>query len=200
MDEYSTYQEMAVVQREGVDYAIEHRVLPGRAAVLAIHGGAIERHSDTIARVIAGSEFSYYLLIGKRKTENRRYLHIASHRYVEPRALSVVADAPAVVTVHGHRSTTESFMMLGGLNRSAVARLMKSFSQMGIATQPCTAGLAGSESGNICNRGATGAGVQLELSMKLRQDLITNESLSNVFCRIVRTDLLRPGDRQIPNE
>jgi phage replication-related protein YjqB (UPF0714/DUF867 family) len=47
-------------------------------------------------------------------------------------------------------------------------------------------GLAGRDPANICNRSATGAGVQLELPWTLRRQLTSRPGLLSAFCNAIR--------------
>src|SRR3984893_12378075 len=102
---------------EGVDFAV-HTLCRERStvAVIAPHGGGIEGRTSEIARLIAGDEHHLYLFEGLRTTgDNFDCLHLASHRFDEPRALDLISGCDTVVAVHGYAAPGPD-VLLGGLN------------------------------------------------------------------------------------
>ena len=192
-DEYATYDEMARHQRENVDFVVEWEVREASAAVLAIHGGPIERHTDLIARSLARDDLSYYVLIGKRAAENKRYLHIASERFEEPRALRVLQSATAVVAIHGEANETELYVMPGGCDLSLRNSISVHLEAADFETRTAPPHLSGKDPSNICNRGKTRQGVQLEISMALRTVLAYDAETLRRFSDSVRAVLVGAG-------
>ena len=144
-------------------------------AVAAPHGGGIEPGTSEIALAIAGTDLSYYLFEGQKRTGNSA-LHITSRRFDEPHGLAVLRRAARVLTVHGERSDEET-VFLGGLDRSLRRGVATALARAGYAVaEPPSASLDGRDARNLCNAGRTGAGVQLELPAGLRRSFF--ESLS----------------------
>lgn len=123
-------------------------------AVLAIHGGKIERHTDVLARDIAGIDFSFYVLTGQRSSGNKRFLHVASERYEEPRVLAVLDGARYVVSLHGAADATQPFVMVGGLDQTLGSNIAQSLQAAGFQVRHPPRRLAGGLEKNICNRGS----------------------------------------------
>lgn len=73
-----------------------------------------------------------------------------------------------VVTVHGCGVDGEIVLLGGGDDalRGAIAAQLEA---VGVRFDDAPARLAGADPRNICNRGRTGRGVQLEVSMGLRR-------------------------------
>lgn len=180
-----------IAKDEGRDFRIEQRLgmTPG-TVVLAIHGGRIERHTDLIARCIAGEEFSYYALIGGMLRENKKHLHIASEKFDECRAVEMVEEAERVISIHGEKDTKEKYVMLGGRDYELKRRIAKALEGENFTTikNPPNAYAAKSKE-NICNRGQSGAGVQLEISKKLRDTLFNESDQLKKFVRAIRGEL-----------
>lgn len=95
-----------------------------------------------------------------------------------------------MIAIHGRRDADDAEVVwLGGRDtilRQAVAGALL---QHGFAARVETDALAGAHRDNICNRGATGAGVQLELPRTLRDRLRNDEILLRDFASAVRSAL-----------
>jgi phage replication-related protein YjqB (UPF0714/DUF867 family) len=169
-DDFRCYDDLAKHYLEGVDYAV-HVVARERsqAAVLAPHGGRIEGRTSEIARLIAGDDHSLYLFEGLRTTgDNFDCLHLASRYFDEPRALDLIAGCDIVIAVHGY-AAVGSDVLLGGLNEDLKRDIAQALAGAGISCQMEGHRFPGTQPRNICNRGRSGAGVQLELSEGLRK-------------------------------
>lgn len=185
-DEYMTYCAMAAVQQEGRDFVVDYAVRTSAVAILAIHGGKIEPHTDELARDIAGDDFSYYVLRGQRASENMRFLHIASERFEEPRVLEVLRASQNVVSLHGAAHARQPFVMMGGLDNELRDTITAALEGAGFSLRQPPRRLAALSSTNVCNRGRRRVGVQLELSAHLRRLLATQQELHTSFCEAVR--------------
>jgi phage replication-related protein YjqB (UPF0714/DUF867 family) len=169
-DEFLCYDDLAERYTEGVDYAVHVRsVGRSRVAVLAPHGGGVEGRTSEIARLIAGDDHGLYLFEGLRTTgDNFDCLHLASHRFDEPRALALISGCDTVIAVHGYAASGPD-VLLGGLNERLKQAVAQALARIGLS---CLSGghrFPGTHPRNICNRGRSGAGVQLELSEGLRK-------------------------------
>ena len=169
-DTFRCYGDLARSYVEDVDYAVrvtkrEH----SRVAVLAPHGGRIEGRTSEIARLIAGGDHSLYLFEGLRPTgDNFDCLHLASRYFDEPRALDLIADCDIVIAVHGYASAGPD-VLLGGLDAGLKRDIAQALAAAGISCQLEGHRFPGTQPRNICNRGRSGAGIQLELSEGLRK-------------------------------
>ena len=171
MDNYRSFLELSEEEQEGRDFIVEVRQTPSPLAIIAPHGGRIEPGTFTIADVIAGAEFSFYGFRGIKPSGNHR-LHLTSSLFDDPRALNVIQSATTVVTLHGCRGN-EPMIFLGGRNDRILLRLLDSLRDTGLPVQEALPGnLRGCHPENLCNRGKSGKGVQMELSRGLRELLI----------------------------
>jgi phage replication-related protein YjqB (UPF0714/DUF867 family) len=170
LNDFRCYDELARCYTEGVDYAVH--VMPrerSRVAVLAPHGGRIEGRTSEIARLIAGDEHGLYLFEGLRKTgDNFERLHLASQWFDEPRALDLVSVCDTVVAVHGYAAPGPD-VLLGGLNERLKVEIAQALTEIGFSCLIEGHRFPGRHPRNICNRGRSGEGVQLELSEGLRE-------------------------------
>jgi phage replication-related protein YjqB (UPF0714/DUF867 family) len=169
-DDFHSYDDLARHFREGVDYAV-HVVPRERSpiAVLAPHGGRIEGRTSDVARLIAGDEHGLYLFEGLRTTgDNFDCLHLSSRWFDEPRALDLVSRCDTVVAVHGYVGPGPD-VLLGGLNDELKEKIARSLAQAGLSYLTDGHRFPGADPRNICNRGRSGAGVQLELSDRVRK-------------------------------
>jgi phage replication-related protein YjqB (UPF0714/DUF867 family) len=166
-DRYASYAELSASEIEGRDYRrVIVRKLTSAIAVIAPHGGGIERWTSEIARAIAGDDFNLYLFEGI-KSKNNRDLHITSRRFDEPRCLGLVAECDVVVAVHGCIADDER-VLLGGLDATLKTEIAQALFDVGLTVETDGHRFPAVDKNNICNRGRTGRGIQLEISGVLR--------------------------------
>lgn len=168
-DKYRNFAELAAAEDPG-SYRIVAVNRGSAQVLLAPHGGGIEPGTSEIALAIAGDDVSLYLFEG-RKAAGNRDLHITSTNFDEPQGRQLVAASQVAVAVHGEASDAGAIVYLGGRDAGLIATLQQHLEQDGFDVRKhASAALQGTHSENICNRGQSGAGVQLELSKALRQD------------------------------
>ncbi|MGH8657951.1 MAG: poly-gamma-glutamate hydrolase family protein [Gammaproteobacteria bacterium] len=171
-DKYANFSQLSRHEVAELDYRI--RVRHGRSgiAILAPHGGRIERGTTPIADAIAGQEHTFYSFEGIKPELTRNHdLHITSDHFDEPRALFAVTGAHRVVTIHGAKGL-EAAVYLGGLDTALRRRVLTVLNEAGFATADDPSPTRqGSGATNICNRGRTNKGLQLELTLGLRKRL-----------------------------
>lgn len=177
MDRYANFEALQAEQREDQDFRVRTALREeAKIAVVAPHGGAIEPGTSELAIAISGSDLSFAVFEGIKAKKNRD-LHITSTNFDEPRCVNVVAQAIAAVTIHGEASQG-AVAYIGGADRALRKHISKSLSDAGFDVQEHQdPALQGTSPANICNRGTSGGGVQLELSRGLRSTLF--ESLDS---------------------
>lgn len=147
-------------------YAITtHRGANPEVAIIAPHGGKIEPGTSRLTRDIAGQDYSYYLFEGK-KAEGNRDLHVTSHHFDEPQSLVLIAEATTVLAIHGCKG--EGAINVGGLDTPLADAIFHALSAGGFPVHRHGHAYPALQPMNICNRGALGAGAQLELTMDMR--------------------------------
>lgn len=149
------------------EYSLFVRDLNTPFLVMAPHGGSIEPGTSEIARAIAGSDFSVYCFEGQRSEDGKR-LHITSTRFDEPMAVKMAKHARTVIAIHGYSSASHT-VIVGGLDEQLKGNFIEALEKVGFKASIGAHGLAGRDAYNICNRGSSGKGVQLEISEALRR-------------------------------
>ncbi|HXM80423.1 MAG TPA: poly-gamma-glutamate hydrolase family protein [Burkholderiales bacterium] len=169
-DKYTRFGALAATEKRRKDYDFQsRRKVASGVVVIAPHGGTIEPRTDKIANAIAGRDFSFYCFKAL-KTDSG--LHIASHLFDEPTCEKLVAAHQHVVSIHGWGAKGER-VCLGGLDSKLIAALKKGLAAKGIEVENAAGPLSGTDPSNIVNRGATGRGVQFELTMGFRRNAAT---------------------------
>jgi phage replication-related protein YjqB (UPF0714/DUF867 family) len=172
-DRYSNFSALAQVEVRDRDFSVRHKQRRGANAIIAPHGGGIEPGTSELAEAIADDDLSFYTFEGKKPRGNSD-LHITSTRFDEPECLALLAKSPICITVHGEGSSKEVIFM-GGLDNIMACRIRISLQRHRFRVEVHNnKNLKGTEQVNICNRGTTGRGVQLELSEGLRQTFFEN--------------------------
>jgi phage replication-related protein YjqB (UPF0714/DUF867 family) len=170
MDRYRCFDELRKCESEGRDYRI--RLHHGKScfAIMAPHGGKIERGTSRLAESIAGNEHTFYSFEGV-KDKNNYHLHITSDRFDEPKALLLAGQVHTVITIHGAGGQDHE-IYTGGLDLDLEQQILGAFNNTGFTARhdpsPTRQGLGVT---NICNRGYGARGVQLELTQGLRKHL-----------------------------
>ena len=159
--------------REGIDYRVRHRAGNSGILVIAPHGGGIEPGTGRLADAVAGRQHAFFSFEGLRPSGNRA-LHITSHRFDEPRAERMLRTSHWILAIHGCRESAP-VIWIGGRDSDRGKAFMRILRQAGmparISERPS---LSGQRPDNLCNRGRSGAGVQLELSLGLRRMLFSD--------------------------
>lgn len=182
---YRNFHELKRLESEGKDYQVRFYLRDERVLIMAPHGGKIERMTSEIAEAIAGDNYSFYSFEGLKEDGNS-FLHIESHLFDEPRALQAIEKADIVITVHGQLDHLEEFIMVGGLKVDLRSEIKCQLEAVGFQTRPPTGGLQGIDPDNICNQGRWKAGVQLEISRKVRDLLRMDHHRLQEFADAVR--------------
>jgi phage replication-related protein YjqB (UPF0714/DUF867 family) len=156
----------------------------------APHGGKIEGHTTEIARTSSAKcAVSYYSFLGTKRSNNRD-LHITSTKFDEPILVeNLLPKHNVAVAFHGTKdSPTESIFFVGGLMRS-VARLLVEviFPSKNFKAVLCEDKFSGKQKENVCNRASFGKGIQFEMTMRLRCELVEDHSRMQDFVECMTT-------------
>ncbi len=199
-EQYRNFSDLQKNEVEGQDYRIRSREGTTGIAVVAPHGGRIERGTSQVTEAVAGQEHSFYCFEGMKPVlSTNKVLHITSNCFDEPGALALVSRAKRVMTIHGARGN-EVAVYLGGLDLDFRTQVIESCRSAGFDAgddpSPTRQGMAAM---NICNRGITGMGLQVELTFGLRKQLFDPSACgtqwypNNRFRQLIRcfSDVLR---------
>lgn len=170
MSSLQDFAELARRYQRGADFDIVVRARPvSPVAIVAPHGGGIERATSSIARALAGDDHNLYLFEGRLAALNYESLHLTSHRFDEPECLALIGRCDHVLTVHGcNHDDPDPGVLLGGLDHALKDRLAAALHAAGVAVVAHGHRFPATHPDNICNRGRRSAGVQLELTGRLR--------------------------------
>jgi phage replication-related protein YjqB (UPF0714/DUF867 family) len=171
-DKYPNFAALARDERSGIDYRVLVRRARNAFAIIAPHGGGIEAGTSEIADAIADENFSFYAFEGLKSSGNAD-LHITSTRFDEPMCLRVLGHSTIVLTLHGEHSEEDGKgVFLGGRDTALGAQIRTELTRKGFDVRKHEdRNLQGLERSNVCNRGTSGAGVQLELSRAVRKTM-----------------------------
>jgi phage replication-related protein YjqB (UPF0714/DUF867 family) len=186
-DKYSSFDELKKREALDKDYRLSIRNAGSRVTIIAPHGGKIEPRTSDLAKCIAGENYNFYCFEGLKKKDNAG-LHMTSHCFDEPRAIEIVSKSEVVVALHACTGNA-GLVHIGGLNKKLGSMIDRELQDRGIRVSNDHPGFQGSNPDNICNRGATGQGVQLEITRDLRDDLKKVEIISEA----VRSALINFG-------
>jgi phage replication-related protein YjqB (UPF0714/DUF867 family) len=176
MDRYESFYVLREHEQEGVAYSIYFRTGTSGVAVMAPHGGGIEPGTTDVADSVAGADHAFYSFCGTRKAGNGD-LHVASERFDEPTGVRISEGSDVVLSIHGC-SDAEEVIFVGGKDLKLRKILSDTLIRTGfVATAAPRPSLNGINAKNICNRGKSGEGVQIELSQGIRRKIF--ESMGN---------------------
>jgi phage replication-related protein YjqB (UPF0714/DUF867 family) len=175
MDKFRNFRELKRHEKEGADYEICVRKGSSGIAVMAPHGGGIEPGTLDIADRVAGEEHAFYCFKGMKKSGNSD-LHITSDKFDEPEGIRIAEGAGLVLTIHGCIGKTD-IIFVGGKDHDFRRILVTSIARAGFSARESERPeLRGRRSANICNRGRSGKGGQVEISESLREKMFDNLS------------------------
>jgi phage replication-related protein YjqB (UPF0714/DUF867 family) len=187
-DKYSSFWQLSTSEPSD-SYQISHTSCGTSVAIIAPHAGKIESGTSEICRAIAGKDLTFYLFEGRKSASNSD-LHITSTRFDEPDGLVIASGAHTVVTIHGQRGD-DLYINVGGLDEELGDRIIESLNAAGYVTgRHVDPALQGRNKENICNRGTSGSGVQLEISRGLRNQLCNDDLRLAAFSEVIRKVLL----------
>lgn len=170
-DVFDNFLDMESNAELGKDFWFEMRRRSRDLVLLAIHGGGIERGTTELLRGMAAEwNDSYYLFEGR----NFDY-HLTSHKFDEPHALELVKKHDYALSVHGYKDDQEACTIVGGLHESLEKNIISALNDAGFKAVAATDRFTATNPDNICNRCATGLGVQLELSTLQRKNFFEGQ-------------------------
>lgn len=189
-DRYRNFTALDAEQRRGIDYCIRLQDRGTGIVVIAPHGGEIEPGSSEIAMAIARNEYSFCAFEGLRPGRLHRDLHITSTRFDEPQGLALIRAADTAIAIHGRvDGDNPQTIWAGGRADGLRDAIASSLVASGFHTTNIDGPLAGREAANICNRGVSGAGVQLEVPRTMRDNLRYDQTALQRFSDAVRQAL-----------
>jgi phage replication-related protein YjqB (UPF0714/DUF867 family) len=166
-DRYRDFNHLTTHEVAGVDYHIRTR-RAGTTLIIAPHGGGIEPGTSELAEAIAGADHSLYIFEGT-KPQGNGDLHITSAHFDETSCVAMLAHADVVLAIHGEERP-DIAVFIGGRDTERVTRVTASLTDHGFDVRAVDRPhLDGRAANNVCNRGRSGAGIQLEIAEGLRR-------------------------------
>ncbi|MEP7133572.1 MAG: poly-gamma-glutamate hydrolase family protein [Chloroflexota bacterium] len=166
---YKSFAELNTVEKNGLAFRLQVKNRKSPCAIIAPHGGGIEPGTTELAIAIAGWSYSLYTFDGIRLSGNE-LLHITSTLFDEPRCLNLVQASDRVLAIHGCEGS-EQIVYVGGLDVELGDQIIVSLKAAGFEAVRATTQFLGTQPENICNRGKSGRGTQLEISDGLRRSM-----------------------------
>ena len=168
-DTYKDFNDLTQHEVLNIDYKLSIRDTGSPVTIIAPHGGKIEPRTSDIVKNIAREGYNYYCFEGIKERNNGR-LHLTSHRFDEPKAIQIISKSRVVIAIHACTGS-DGMVYAGGLNKALTNRIAWELEVRGISVRKGHSRFQGLNPKNICNRGATQKGVQLEIMRDLRDDL-----------------------------
>ncbi|HAW8264215.1 TPA: poly-gamma-glutamate hydrolase family protein [Escherichia coli] len=192
-DIYSCFKELNETEREdSYNIICEKEGRSDLYAIMAPHGGKIESGTTEISVAIAREDLSLYIF-NANKTNNNRALHITSARFDELQCESMLGKVETVLAIHGARDPEkepkERVWVGGSLREKFVIHLDATLSPLGILVEIIPEFL-GKDPNNICNRGISKEGMQLEITKSLRDTLKIDKKRMEEFSEAVRAAMM----------
>jgi phage replication-related protein YjqB (UPF0714/DUF867 family) len=197
-DKYASFDDLRAAEAPGT-FSIFARESHATFAVMAPHGGRIEPGTSEIARAIAGDDLALYVF-DAIKAKGNKDLHITSSRFDEPNCVHMLGTVQTVLAIHGEKSDTDT-VFVGGRHPGFPSILRAELAPLGFNVEEHkNPRLQGRDAMNICNRGVSGRGMQLELARGLRQTFFKSLKKEGLrertprfvqFCSAVRAALLK---------
>ncbi len=187
------------------DYTITNTPRNSQVVVLSIHGGEIEPMTSTITQMLSNqygwSRYDFKAHGTAQCLEQRsnfETLHITAARFDDPDAIALVSRHLKAISIHGAGDLLRETICVGGRNQAQIQAFIKFIQhhqdKSPYLLQPinapksddkaCTA-LRGIDPLNIVNRNAHRAGLQLELSRSMRQDLVKQTAEAQALRQVV---------------
>ncbi|AFI89768.1 MULTISPECIES: poly-gamma-glutamate hydrolase family protein [Pectobacterium] len=193
-DTYSCFAELKKSESEesfNITCEIENR--SNVYAIMAPHGGRYESGTTEISLAIARDDLSIYIF-NANKPRGNRTLHITSTNFDEPQCETMLRNVESVLAIHGAKDPAtepkERIWVGGNLREIFKNHLTTTLKPLGFLIE-INPNFLGNEPKNICNRGISRQGMQLELTKSLRDRLLMDKKLLDQFSDSVRTAMMR---------
>lgn len=198
-DTYGNFVALSKCEVEGSDYAIRLVRQNSPIAVIAPHGGHIERGTSELAKAIAQESFNLYCFDGLKAGRPHSDLHITSTRFDEPNCLDLVQGSDVVIAVHGRADEDDLVTTwLGGLDSNLRDEIARALKDAGFPTRTDAPKHRAQNRDNICNKGRRQMGVQLEIPLSLRLSIVRDRRRIDRFADAVRGCVVVSDGNVIP--
>lgn len=196
-DHYQSFIELAANNLEGKDFKINVQDRESGILVMAFHGGFIEPGTSELAEAVADTDLSFYGfsgLINKEMDESTytsSLLHLTSAKFDEPRLMKLSAQKEFCLALHGFGGVEADFC-IGGANSDqrrliseALSKAFPGFKSCELCCNPFN----GTSLKNPVNR-CLKRGVQIEMSPRVRRQILSDVTLRKEIATILRKSLI----------
>ena len=181
-DFYKSVSELRANHTEGTDFRTVYELRKSSVAVFAIHGGKIERGTSSMAKTIAGTDYSYYRF--EALVNNSWKFHVTATHFDDPPALHVAEESMFGISVHIQHGDEDS-ICVGGGNKDAAKMMADMLVSEGYPVEYPCARFPGDSPENIVNRTKLG-GVQFEFTTPMIQKIVRNKKRLKIFSKKIR--------------
>ncbi|PVB78886.1 replication protein [Salmonella enterica subsp. enterica serovar Legon] len=192
-DTYSCFAELEKAEdKKSYNITCDMKNRSSVYAIMAPHGGKIELGTTEVSMAIARDDLSLYIF-DANKPNNNKTLHITSSRFDEPHCEVMLKNVETVLGIHGaadpDTDPKERVWVGGNLSDTFETHLKETLQSLGFLVE-INPKFTGNSPKNICNRGASRQGMQLELTKSLREKLKDDPDLLSKFSSAVRTAMM----------
>lgn len=166
---YCSFAALASRELDGRDFKRIVKKEHSNIVVIAPHGGGIEPGTSEVAEALAGSEFSMYCFEAIRLS-GCRDLYVSSVCFDEPMCVQLVESSEVVVAIHGCMGQ-HKVSYIGGIDESLVTSTIGALRSAGFSAERGLGQYSGRDRRNICNKGNSGKGLQIEIPNGLRRQM-----------------------------
>lgn len=184
----SSYKELSAAKKEGIDFEVKTRSVPGNTLVMAIHGGKLEPGTTELTDAVAGKKYSFYSFTAL--TDDYVGLHLTSTDFDEPRLAALSQVAEKCLSLHG-LGDDEADFCVGGANvqkRKAYVSLLAQKFPKWRSCELCCPPNSGTSKNNVVNR-CKQDGVQIEMGQSLRNELKQNPLFLKELSKVLQEEL-----------
>ena len=183
-DTYRNFAELSAKEKEGVDYKISSFETKSSLAIIAIHGGKIEKGTTEVAKLLASEgKYNFYSFEGMKNSANS-VLHLTSTNFDEKLGRTIVSKSVRTISLHG-MAGKNSATYLGGLDTEFGKIIEKNLNGAGFEIKVASKELGATDSRNICNANISGKGVQLEMTKGLRDSFLEGDGANEILAKYV---------------
>lgn len=174
IDQFNSMTELMLHTSEGEDWEIHTRQTAQSMIITAVHGGAIERGTTELAQSISErGNYDFYTFKGVRHNKNHE-LHVTSRHFDEPKLLQMINDNRHAISVHGCMGDKPE-VYIGGRDQALINYIKQYLSEINIIVKDAPAHISGLHDDNFVNCCQHKAGVQLEITARLRKNFFINK-------------------------
>lgn len=183
-DQYQSWKSLSSNETEGYDYTVELNDTGSNLTHIAIHGGAMEDMTASVAREAAKKKDQSFFSVIAEDVDTTSRMRIPSTKFDHPDCVELQKSAYYSISYHERydldNDPKDGYVLVGGLAEELKNRLAEELRKKGFQVlpgrrlEPFNVEMGGKEGDgdhddpkNIVNRTSSGSGAQLEISRNL---------------------------------